>query len=66
MNEYPNLPLEQLVYSEPALLEVLGISKEVLDMLRREKQFPCVYLDMRHRAYLAKQVMEWLENRGKV
>ena len=66
MNHDQRLPLEQEVYSEAALLEVLGISKEVLDTLRREKGFPCVYLDQRHRVYLAKQVLAWLENRGKV
>jgi hypothetical protein len=65
MSKQPNLPLEHLVYSESALLEVLGISKEVLDTLRREKGFPCVYLDQRHRVYLAKQVLEWLEGRAK-
>lgn len=66
MSEYLNLPLEQQVYSEDALLETLGISKEVLDTLRREKEFPCVYLDQRHRVYLAKQVLEWLEKRAKL
>lgn len=65
MSDYPNLPLEQLVYSEGALLEVLGVSKEVLDTLRREKGFPCVYLDNRHRVYLARQVLEWLESRAR-
>jgi len=63
MTGYPNLPLEQLVYSEAALLETLGISREVLDTLRREKQFPTIYLDQRHRVYVAGQVLEWLEKR---
>ena len=65
MSDYPNLPLEQLVYSEAALLEVLGVSKEVLDNLRRERGFPCVYLDQRHRVYLARQVLEWMEKTAK-
>jgi len=54
MDGYRKLPRERIVYSKSALLEVLCISKEVLGMLRREKGFHCVYLDQRHRVYLAK------------
>ena len=55
------LPLEQLVYSEDAILELLGIDKKTLDDLRREKGFPFVRLTTRQRVYLAKDVLEWVE-----
>lgn len=55
------LPLEQLVYSEDALCELLGIDKKVLDTLRRDKDFPTVRLTRRSRVYLASDVLEWLE-----
>lgn len=54
-------PLEQLVYSEVAMLELLGIDKQTLDDLRREKGFPFVRLTTRARVYLADEVLEWLK-----
>jgi hypothetical protein len=65
MSEYPNLPLEQLVYSESAILKPSGIDKKGLDELRRERGFPFVRLTTRDRVYLAKDVLEWLEKQGK-
>ena len=55
------LPLEQVVYSEPAILELLGIDKETLDDLRREKGLPFVRLTTRARVYLADEVLDWLK-----
>ena len=59
------LPLEQLVYSEAAMLELLGIDKETLDDLRREKDFPFVRLTARSRVYLADAVLGWLKERAR-
>lgn len=55
------VPLEQLVYSEAVMLELLGIDKQTLDDLRREKGFPFVRLTTRARVYLANEVLDWLE-----
>ena len=59
--EESKVPLEQLVYSEAAILELLGIGKETLDDLRREKGFPFVRLTTRARVYLANEVLDWLK-----
>jgi len=55
------MPLDQLVYSEAAMLELLGIDKKTLDDLRREKGFPFVRLTARARVYLANEVLDWLK-----
>lgn len=58
------LPLEQEVYSEAAMLELLGVDKKVLDDLRREKGFPAVRLTTRARVYLADEVLGWLKQKS--
>ena len=58
------VPLEQLVYSEAAMLELLGVDRETLDDLRREKNFPFVRLTTRSRVYLADEVLGWLKQRS--
>jgi predicted DNA-binding transcriptional regulator AlpA len=60
-----NSPLEQLVYSEAAMLELLGIDKKTLDDLRREKDFPFVRLTTRVRVYLADEVLTWLKREAR-
>jgi len=57
------LPLEQLVYSEDALCELLGVNKKVLDILRRGQGFPAVRLTSRARVYLRHDVLIWLGNK---
>jgi len=59
--EEPKLTLEESVYSEAAILELLGIDKKTLDDLRREKDFPFVRLTTRARVYLADEVLAWLK-----
>ena len=59
------LPLEQLVYSEAAMLELLGIDKNTLDDLRREKGFPFLRLTTRSRVYLVDEVLAWLKERSR-
>ena len=63
--EERKLTLEQLVYSEAAMLELLGVDKKVLDDLRREKGFPAVRLTTRARAYLADEVLAWLKRQAR-
>jgi predicted DNA-binding transcriptional regulator AlpA len=63
--EESKLPLEQLVYSEEAMLELLGIDKKTLDDLRREKGFPFVRLTTRARVYLADEVLAWLKQEAR-
>ena len=58
--EEGRLSLEQLVYSEDALCELLGIDKKVLDTLRRDRGFPAIRLTSRARVYLASDVLEWM------
>ena len=55
------VPLEHTVYSEVAMLELLGVDKGTLDDLRREKGFPFVRLTTRARVYLADEVLDWLK-----
>ncbi|MBA7614991.1 hypothetical protein ES703_22266 [subsurface metagenome] len=55
--------LEDSVYSEGALLELLGIDQKTLDMLRREQDFPFVRLTTRARVYLADEILAWLKQR---
>lgn len=59
------LPMEHLVYSEAAMLELLGIDKKTLDDLRRERGFPAVRLTTRARVYLADEVLAWLKHEAR-
>ena len=63
--EENKLPLENLVYSEPAMLELLGIGRETLDTLRLEKGLPFVRLTSRARIYLADEVLGWLKRAAR-
>ena len=58
-------PLENQVYSEAAVLELLGIDKKTLDDLRREKDFHFVRLTTRSRVYLANEVLDWLKEQAR-
>ena len=60
-NAQTSAPLEQLIYHEGALLELLGIERAHLDALRLRKRLPCVYLNARRRIYLAGDLWEWLQ-----
>ena len=54
-------PLEQQVWSEKAIMELLDVNRKQLDRLRQEKEFPCVYLGQRIRVYLAIEVLDFLK-----
>jgi len=53
--------LEQQVWNEEALMELLGINRKQLDYLRLEKGFPCVRLGQRVRVYLGDEVLEFVK-----
>lgn len=59
------LPLEHLVYSEAAMIELLGVDKKTLDDLRRVKGFPAVRLTARARVYLTDEVLAWLKQQAR-
>ena len=59
-----NESLEAKVYSEGAMLELLGVDQALLDVLRRERRFPFVRLNARRRVYLADDVLGWLKQRA--
>lgn len=54
-------PLEQEIWSEQALLDLLGIEKRTLDALRQDKDFPYVRLTAKARVYLAEDVLSWFK-----
>ena len=56
--------LEQAVWSESDLLELLRIDRKTLDYLRAEKGFPVVRVTARSRVYLADDVLRWLKSRA--
>lgn len=53
------------MYSEEAMLELLGVDRKTLDDLRREKGFPAVRLIARVRVYLADEVLAWLKQQAR-
>ena len=53
--------LEQQIWNEQAILELLGINRKQLDYLRLEKGFPCARLGPKVRLYLADDVLKFIE-----
>ena len=58
------LPLEQQLWSEQAIMELLGVDRKQLDYLRREKGFPCVRLGQRIRVYLADDILKFVKQQA--
>ena len=56
-----NQPLEQQIWSEQTIMEVLGLTRKQLDYLRREKDFPSVPLTRSVRVYLIEEVLEFVK-----
>lgn len=56
-----NQTLEQQIWNEQAIMELLGVNRNQLDRLRYEKGFPCVHLGQRIRVYLASEVLDFLK-----
>lgn len=57
--------LEDAVYTEKDILNLLAITQDTLDVLRREKGFPFVRLTRVNRVYLAKDVLKWIEEQSR-
>ena len=57
--------LRDQVLSEVDLLELLNVEQPLLDTLRREKGLPFIRLSMKHRVYLADEVLDWLKQQQK-
>lgn len=53
--------LAEEVLSEQDLMELLDVTRDQLDYLRLEKNFPCVYLGQRVRIYMADEVLKHLK-----
>ena len=58
------LSLEQQIWSEQSIMELLGIDRKQLDYLRREKGFPCVRLGQRIRVYLAADILDFVKQQA--
>ena len=56
-----SVDLEKMVWKEEDVLELLGLTRGQLDVLRRERYFPCVNLNQRTRVYLATDVYDYLK-----
>ena len=56
------LDLEKELWTEAQLIELLGITRDQLDNLRRDKGLPFVSLGQRTRVYLASEIFAWLKN----
>ncbi len=61
MEDKNNSNLAQELWSETELLSLLDIDRNTLDVLRRDKQFPYVRLNIKRRCYLASSVLEWIK-----
>jgi len=58
------LSLEQQIWSEQSIMELLGVDRKQLDYLRREKGFPCVRLGQRIRVYLADDILKFVKQQA--
>ena len=58
-------PLNEIL-TEQELIELLGIKKDFLNRLRREKQFPFCKISETQRLYLARDVVEYIKSKRTV
>jgi len=59
------LDLNQEIWSEERLLELLKVDKSVLSRLIRDDGFPVIRLGNR-RAFLAESVLKWMKERESI
>ena len=52
-------PMEQQVWNEQAIIELLCVNRNQLDRLRYEKDFPGVHLRQRTRVYQANEGLDF-------
>jgi len=62
-NESPTL---ENIITEETMLELLGLKKEALGVLRRDKGLPFLKISTRSRVYLESDVVSWLTSRRVV
>ena len=65
MAEDQTNPLNEIL-TDQELLDLLGIKKEFLSRLRREKQFPFCKISETQRVYLAKDVVDYIKSKRMV
>ena len=58
-------PLNEIL-TEKELLDLLGIKKDFLSRLRREKQFPFCKISETQRVYLARDVVDYIKSKRMV
>ena len=58
-------PLEEIL-TEKELIDLLGIKKQFLDRLRREKKFPFCKVSTTKRIYLAKDVVDYIKGKRMI
>jgi len=58
-------PLNEIL-TEKELLALLGIKKDFLSRLRREKQFPFCKISETQRVYLARDVVDYIRSKRMV
>ena len=65
MAENQTNPLNAIL-TEKELLDLLGIKKDFLDRLRREKQFPFCKVSTTQRIYLTHDVVDYIKSKRVV
>ena len=58
-------PLNEIL-TEKELLDLLGIKKDFLSRLRREKQFPFCKISGTQRVYLSRDVVDYIKGKRMV
>jgi len=58
-------PLNEIL-TEQELLDLLGIKKDFLSRLRREKKFPFCKISETQRVYLARDVVDYIKSKRMV
>ena len=65
MEKDPLKGIEKIL-TEKELLELLGIKRSALDVLRHKKQLPFCRISKTNRIYLVKDVIEFIESKRMV
>ena len=65
MAEDQTNPLNEIL-TEQELIDLLGIKKDFLSRLRREKQFPFCKISETQRVYLARDVVDYIKSKRMV
>jgi len=58
--------LEQSVWNEQSVMELLGVTRQQMDGLRNRKGFPFVRLGQRIRVYLSEDILQWIKERRQL